>query len=266
MKPPYEITKKILRLATSISEKLGEINAVHLEKSSPELRRQNRIKTIQSSLAIEGNTMDEEQITALLENKHVVAPLKDITEVRNAIAVYEKLKKFDPFSIKSLCDAHKILMSGLMASPGKLRGKPVGIVHGSQLAHLAPPGEMVKPLLTDLFDYVKKDEDIILIKSCVFHYEFEFIHPFLDGNGRMGRLWQTVLLKNQYPVFEFLPVETLIKTNQSVYYNTLQQSDKTGQSTPFIEFMLEIIEASLASLLPSQGKTLSGIDRINLFK
>lgn len=270
MKPPYNITEKILALVASISEKIGEINATHLYKPATELRKKNRIKTIQSSLEIEGNTLTEAQITCLLENKRVLAPQKDILEVQNAIKVYEQLNTFNPFQLKDLEKAHAILMNGLIdpenIGTGKLRTTNVGIVKGSKVEHIAPSGTMVKGLMKDLFEYLKKDNDLILIKSCVFHYEFEFIHPFLDGNGRMGRLWQTLILMQQYPVFEYLPVESLIKQKQSDYYNKLSESDKKGNSTPFIEFMLEIILETLDGLLQSQSITLHTEDRIHLFK
>ncbi|RXR30072.1 Fic family protein [Flavobacterium piscinae] len=266
MKPPYIITNEIVTLVASISEKIGEINASHLYKPATELRRKNRIKTIQSSLEIEGNTLTEEQITALLDNKRVLASLKDILEVQNAIKIYEQLNSFNPYQLKDLEKAHKILMCGLIDNAGKLRTTNVGIVKGSKVEHIAPSGTMVNGLMRNLFDYLKKDNDLILIKSCVFHYEFEFIHPFLDGNGRMGRLWQTLILMQQYPVFEFLPIESLIKQKQNDYYNTLSESDKKGNSTPFIEFMLEIILESLDGLLQSQSITLRTEDRIFLFK
>ena len=266
MKPPYKITGKILKLVATISEKIGEINSAHLSKPPTALRKKNRIKTIHSSLEIEGNTLSIEQITAIIENKRIIGPKKDILEVKNALAVYNYLDKFNPYSFDSFCEAHKILMNGLVESAGKLRTKSVGIVKGSEVMHIAPQSEMLKPLMNDLFDYLQNDEDIGLIKSCVFHYEMEFIHPFLDGNGRMGRLWQTLILKDAYPVFEFLPIETLIKERQEHYYETLGKSDNTGESTLFIEFMLEIILKSLDDLLNIQNVSLSNIDRINLFK
>ncbi len=266
MKPPYQITESILKLITSISEKIGAINATHLYKPPTELRKRNRIKTIQSSLEIEGNMLTEEQITALLENKRVLAPQKDILEVQNAIKVYDIIHSLNPNNLKDLEKAHKILMQGLIDDAGKLRTKNVGIVKSSKVAHVAPSGNMIKGLMNDLFKYLKKDNDITLIKSCVFHYEFEFIHPFLDGNGRMGRLWQTLILMQQYPVFEFLPVESLIKKNQQQYYNVLSQSDKLGHSTPFIEFILNIILQALENLLQTQNRTLTTQDRIELFR
>jgi Fic family protein len=180
--------------------------------------------------------------------------------------VYDYLDNLNPYKFESFCEAHGILMNGLIESAGRLRNKSVGIVKGSEVAHIAPPSDMLKPLMNDLFDYLKNDDDLVLIKSCVFHYEMEFIHPFIDGNGRMGRLWQTLILKDSYPVFEFLPIETLIKERQVQYYESLGKSDNTGESTAFIEFMLEIILESLEELLDIQNVSLTNIDRINLFK
>lgn len=265
MKPPYKITPLILSKVASISEKIGEVKTAYLLQPPAELRKRNRIKTIQSSLEIEGNTMTEEQITALINNKRVLAPEKDILEVKNAIATYDQLDTFEPYSLNSLLKAHKLLMNNLVENAGKLRNKSVGIVKGSETIHVAPPSERVKGLLNELLDYTKNDQDLLLIKSCVFHSEFEFIHPFMDGNGRIGRLWQTVLLRQQYPVFDYLPIETLIKNQQQEYYNVLSKSDKLGESTPFIEFMLTIIEQALEDLLSSQPITLKGEDRIQLF-
>jgi Fic family protein len=266
MKPPYKITDKIIRLVASISERLGEINAIHLYKPPTELRKKNRIKTIQSSLEIEGNTLTEDQITAIIENKRIIAPEKDILEVLNAIKIYDQLHTLNSNNIKDLEKAHGILMKGLIENEGKLRVKNVGIVQGSKIKHLAPDGSMVKGLMNDLFSYLKNDNELILIKSCVFHYEFEFIHPFIDGNGRMGRLWQTLILMQKYPVFEFIPVEHLIKINQEEYYKVLEQSDNSGESTLFIEWMLQILLQALEELLKTQNRNLTVKDRIELFK
>ena len=266
MKPPYQITNKIVKLIASISEKIGEVNSAHLYRPPTELRKKNRIKTIQSSLEIEGNTLSIEQITAILENKKVVAPKKDILEVKNAIIVYDRLADYKTYSLTSFCKAHEILMKGLVENPGSIRSKSVGIIKGSVITHVAPPGNIVHSLLKDLFDYLKKDKDLLLIKSCVFHYEVEFIHPFMDGNGRMGRLWQTVLLRQYSPVFEFLPIESLIKAKQLDYYKILGESDNQGDSTGFVEFMLQIINDSLEDLLINQNVNLTGEDRINIFK
>jgi Fic family protein len=266
MKPPYQITNKIVELIASISEKIGEVNSAHLYRPPTELRKRNRIKTIQSSLKIEGNTLSIEQITAILENKKVIAPKKDILEVKNAIIAYDRLADYKPYNLTSFCKAHEILMKGLVNNPGSIRSKSVGIIEGSVIAHIAPPGNIVRSLLKDLFDYLKKDKDLLLIKSCVFHYEVEFIHPFMDGNGRMGRLWQTVLLRQYSPVFEFLPVESLIKAKQFEYYKILGESDNKGDSTGFVVFMLQIINDLLEDLLINQNVNLTSDDRINIFK
>ena len=265
MKPPYDITPKILKLISSISEKIGEVNANYLSKQSPQLRKQNRIKTIHSSLQIEGNTLTEEQITALIENKRVIGPEKDVLEVLNAIKVYEKLDEYKFSSDKSFLKAHLQLMNGLIESAGKYRKQGVGIVKGTKVEHIAPPHENVPHLMKDLFEYLKDSDELTLIKSCVFHYEMEFIHPFLDGNGRMGRLWQTLILMTEYPVFEFLPFETLISQTQDDYYKSLALSDKSGKSTFFIEYMLGVIEKSLESLLNYNNRILKDIDRLEYF-
>ena len=265
MKPPYEITPKILKLITSISEKIGEVNANYLTKQSPQLRKQNRIKTIHSSLKIEGNTLTEEQITALIENKRVIGPEKDVLEVLNAIKVYEKLDSFNFSSDKSFLKAHLELMNGLIESAGKYRTQGVGIVKGTIVEHIAPPFDNVPHLMKDLFEYLKDSDELTLIKSCVFHYEMEFIHPFLDGNGRMGRLWQTLILMSEYAVFEFLPFEALISKTQDDYYKSLALSDKSGKSTIFIEYMLDVIEKSLKNLLNYNNRVLKDIDRLEYF-
>lgn len=265
MKPPYDITPLTLRLISTISEKIGEINANFLDKQSPTLRKQNKIRTIQSTLQIEGNNLSEEQITALIEDKKVIGPQKDILEVLNAINVYDNIDNFDFTSEKSFLKAHKLLMSGLVDDAGKYRSKGVGIVKGSKVSHIAPPAQNLSFLMKELFSYLKKDDELALIKSCVFHYEMEFIHPFIDGNGRMGRLWQTVILMKKYPVFEFLPFETLISKNQSAYYTALANSDKAGKSTLFIEYMLGIIDNSLAEMLSYTSRILTEKDRLTYF-
>jgi len=265
MKPPYEITTEMLRLTASVSEKIGEIKAAKLIKPPTELRKRNRIKSIQSSLEIEGNTLTVEQITDLINNKRVLAPQKDLVEVKNAIELYEKIKEFNPYRLDSLCRAHGILMHALVDNPGQFRTTSVGILKGDNITHVAPPGDMVYPLMKDLFDYLENDDDLLLIKSCVFHYEFEFIHPFSDGNGRMGRFWQTVILNNYSPVFEFLPIESLIKERQQEYYQVLGDADNKGSSTGFITFMLNIINQALEDLLRTQNYAVTGIDRIQQF-
>jgi Fic family protein len=265
MKPPYDITPLILKLISSISSKLGEVNATYLSKQSPQLRKQNRIQTIHSSLQIEGNTLTQEQITALIENKKVIGPKKDVLEVLNAIELYEQLNKFKFTSDNHFLKAHGILMKGLVVNPGKYRTKGVGIVKGNDVEHVAPPYDKVPFLMKDLFTYLKNEDELSLIKSCVFHYEMEFIHPFLDGNGRMGRFWQTLILSSEFPVFEFLPFETLINESQNDYYQALSMSDKTGKSTIFIEYMLGVINTSLEHILNYNNRILKDIDRIEYF-
>ncbi|MCE2711883.1 MAG: Fic family protein [Cryomorphaceae bacterium] len=265
MTPPYQITPEILKLIASISEKIGQINAKFLDKPSPKLRKENRIKTIHSSLSIEGNTLTEEQITALIDNKRIIGPEKDVNEVLNAIRVYDQLQSFDPKSSKSFLNAHEILMKGLVSDNGKYRKTGVGIMAGHQIAHMAPPAENVPHLMNDLFGYLKTSKEISLIKSCVFHYEMEFIHPFIDGNGRMGRLWQTLILMKEYPVFEFIPFENIIHKSQSDYYHALSQSDKSGSSTPFIEYMLKVVNDSLHTMLDFKSRVMSTEDRLAYF-
>lgn len=265
MNPPYELTTNIFRLVTKISEKLGEAKALHIDKPSPQLRKRNKIKTIHSSLKIEGNTLSEDQITAILENKRVIGPKQDILEVKNAIEVYESIEEYNPKSSKSFLSAHKTLMNGLIEKPGQYRTENVGIVQGNKVAHLAPLASNVDFLMGELFKYLRTTDELTLIKSCVFHYEMEFIHPFLDGNGRMGRLWQNLILLKEYPVFEYLPFETLISDNQQAYYDALGKSDKEGKSTAFIEYMLTMIAASLDDLLSFSNRPLKRSDRLEYF-
>lgn len=265
MKPPYTISSRILNLVSEVAHKIGEVNASFLTKQSPELRKQNRIRTIQASLAIEGNTLAIDQVTAILDKKRVIGPPKDIAEVNNAIQVYAQLSKYHPYTEKAFLSAHKTLMQGLVKYPGKYRQSGVGIVKGQAIAHLAPPAAQVPVLMKQLFQYLRNDEEAILIKSCVFHYEVEFIHPFADGNGRMGRLWQTLILIQQYPVFEYLPFETLISKHQQEYYQALSISDKRGESTYFIVFMLGILRNALDELLKERTGPISSLERIGLF-
>lgn len=245
MKPPYEITNTILFLYGQITEALGKGQSLLLVKPEARLRKQNRIKTIYSSLAIEGNTLGVEHVSALIDNKRIIGPKKDILEVQNAINAYEQLNHLKPYLIKDFLRAHGILMKGLLDNPGKFRKSQVGIIKGKEVTHIAPGYNMVPELMKDLFEYVRKDKDINIIKSCVFHYEMEFIHPFEDGNGRMGRYWQTRLLMEVNPLFEYVPVEETIKNNQGEYYKSLEKSDSSGSSTTFIEFMLDALNKSL---------------------
>jgi Fic family protein len=265
MKPTYTISPSILNLVASISLKIGEASAHYLDKKSPQLRKANRIKTIQATLGIEGNSLSKSQIQAIEEGKVLLGFERDQKEVQNALALYERWNEFNPSKSASFLSAHLLLMQGLVTNPGEYRNRSVGITKGTTLTHIAPPADRVKHLMENLFEYVDNDPDPLLIKSCVFHYELEFIHPFLDGNGRMGRFWQSVLLSKSHPIFEFLPFETIIAASQSDYYHALANSDACGQSTPFIEYMLGVLDQSLADLLNTTNVGLSETERIEYF-
>jgi len=230
-----------------IAEILGSLNTLRLKKPDVSLRKQNKIKTIHSSLAIEGNTLSIEQVTDLINNKAVVGPAKDIKEVKNAMMVYDSVNQFNFKSITAFKKAHKLLMQGLIKDAGHFRTADVGVFAGNVVSHMAPPSKRVPQLMSDLFSYIKKtDNTALLVKACVFHYELEFIHPFSDGNGRMGRLWQQVILMHHHAVFEFLTIESLIKENQEDYYHILGECDSAGNSTLFVEFALGLIERELS--------------------
>ncbi len=248
-KPPYHITPVALALIQDIAMRLGQINFLNLQQPPTVLRRENRIKSIHSSLAIEGNSLSLDQVTALINQQKVIGNVNDIIEVKNAIAVYDQLHTFKPTRKLDLLKGHKMLMQDLITSAGEFRKGSVGIVKGDKVAHLAPPYHLVPDQIKKLLSYLKHKEELTLIKSCVFHYEFEFIHPFQDGNGRMGRLWQTLILMQEFPVFQFTPIELMIKNHQQEYYQVLAESDKVGHSTPFIEFMLLRIKEALDELL-----------------
>lgn len=208
------------------------------------LRRANQVRTIQASLAIEGNTLSEEQVSEILDGKRVTAPLRQIQEVKNAIAVYDIAEELDPYSVDDLLRAHGMMMTALMEHPGEFRRSGVGVVKKSEVIHLAPPAHLVPQHVKELFAWLKRSTDHPLIRSCVFHYEFEFIHPFPDGNGRMGRLWQSLILAKWNPVFLQLPVETMVYNNQSRYYQAINKSTDANDSGIFIDFMLrEILNA-----------------------
>lgn len=245
-RPPFNITPSILRKSQEISRELGALKGYKITQAPLKLRRTHNIRTIQASLAIEGNTLSIDQMTDLLEDKRVIGPAKDILEAKNAIHVYSDLKKFNPLTIKHLLKAHGILMTNLIEEHGKWRTGEVGIFKGKEISHVAPPAKRVPALMEELFDFIKNDQEFPwLLKACIFHYEFEFIHPFTDGNGRMGRLWQQLLLMKEDSVFEFIPVEVLIKNHQNDYYKALEMSDALGESTPFVEFSLNTIHQSL---------------------
>lgn len=252
--PPFKITSKIIDYISRISEKIGEINSLENSPHQVKLRKENRIKTIHSSLAIENNSLTIEQITAIIDGKRVLGSPNEIQEVKNAVQTYELLLKLNPYEEKDLLKAHSLMMQDLVSNNGKYRNEGVGIFDGNQVVHLAPPADRVPLLMADLFNWLKTSDVHPLIKSCVFHYEFEFIHPFQDGNGRMGRLWQTVILKEWKEVFAWIPVESLIKENQSEYYNALNSSDKEADSSSFIEFMLSLLLKTIEEIIETEKK------------
>lgn len=242
--PPFTITSSVLNQVVEIGELLG-LWAAHSGRTSPLLRKENRIRTIQASLAIEHNSLTTGQVTAIMDGKRVLAPEKDIQEVRNAILAYEQLSSWKPWKLNDLLSAHRILMAGLVDNPGMLRKGDVGVYRGSQLVHMAPPASQMNRLMDDLLGWLKETDLHPLIASSVFHYEFEFIHPFSDGNGRMGRLWQTLILSHWRPELAWLPVETLIHFQQARYYKILGECDRASDCTAFIEFMLQNIAEAL---------------------
>ena len=251
-RPPFTVSSKAINLIAKISSQI-ERYAIKMEQGDTlRLRKVNRIKTIHSSLAIEGNKLSEGEVQAILEGKKVVAPLKEIQEVRNAIKTYELYPKLNPFSIQDLLLAHGTMMAGLMDEAGMFRSGGVGVFDGDKAIHIAPPADRVKELMKDLFTWLENTDDHLLIRSCVFHYEFEFIHPFADGNGRIGRLWQSLILGQLNPIFEHLPVENMVYANQEAYYDAINKSSDLGDSSPFIDFMLEEI---LNALVGHQGKS-----------
>lgn len=245
--PPFTISAKAINLIAEISAQLERF-VIRMEQADGiRLRKVNRMKTIHGTLAIEGNTLTEEQVTALLNGKHVVAPAKEVQEVRNAITAYDSFMDFNPYNYKDLLKAHGIMAMGLVDNPGHYRTEPVGVLGKEGIAHIAPPADRVPPLISDLFEWLNNSQDHVLIKSSVFHYEFEFIHPFMDGNGRMGRFWQSRLLTEWNPVFAHLPVENMIWENQAEYYKAIQDSTDANDSGIFVDFMLAIILEALKS-------------------
>lgn len=245
-KPPFEITNQIIDYVAEIAELVGRLTSTNQLSANPTLRRSNRIRTIHGSLAIEQNTLSLEQVTAVLNGKHVLAPPKDIAEVKNAYEIYERLDELNPYSVEDLLTAHRIMTQGLVDEAGMFRTRPVGIVDNEgHVLHFGTLPQYVPDLVMELLDWVKNSDTHILIRSCVFHYELELIHPFADGNGRIGRLWHTLLLSKWNPVFAWLPVESIIHDRQQEYYKAINASNDAGESTVFIEFMLSAIKASL---------------------
>lgn len=245
-KPPFEITNQMIDYVAEIAELVGNLNVTNRLTANPTLRRSNRIRTIHGSLAIEQNTLSLEQVTAVLNGKRVLAPPKDIAEVKNAYEIYERLDELDPCSVDDLLIAHGIMTRGLVEESGMFRTRPVGVVDSEgHVLHFGALPQYVPDLVMELLEWAKTSEVHMLIRSCVFHYELELIHPFADGNGRVGRLWHTLLLSKWNPVFAWLPVESIIHDRQQEYYDAINASNDAGEPTPFIGFMLSAIKASL---------------------
>ena len=248
--PPFSITPHIVRLIADISENLGRLSAQQTQENQLKLRRINRIRTIQGSLAIEGNTLSIDAITAILDGKKVIAPPRDLQEARNAISTYDQFEQWQPVNEKHLLKAHQMLMKGLIDDTGYYRSSGVGVMNGDQVVHMGPPANRVGKLMHELLHWLSETDQHPLITSSVFHYEFEFIHPFSDGNGRMGRLWQTLILTQWNPIFSHVPVESMVHEHQKEYYQALNQSTKGADSAPFIEFMLSMILNTIISATP----------------
>ncbi len=253
--PPFSLTDEMMSLVANIAELVGHLSATTEQLPAPHLRKENRIKTIQSSLAIENNSLTIEQVTAIIEGKRVLGAPNEIQEVKNAVDAYELLLELNPYKEKDLLRAHRLMMAELVNENGRYRAGGVGIFNGSQCVHIGPPAHRVPLLMTDLLKWVSTTKTHPLISSCVFHYEFEFIHPFADGNGRMGRMWQTLLLMQWNPIFAWIPVETLVKEHQSEYYEAIAQSDREASSTPFIIFMLRCLLKTIQEMVESNPKS-----------
>ncbi len=248
-KPPFHMTNKIANLLASISKQIGRITLLSDGSNNPKLRRENRIRTIHASLAIEHNTLSIEQVTAILAGKRILGNPNEIREVENAYQAYEMMLDLDPLMIEDLLKAHRIMMEGLISQNGRFRSGGVGVFDGDNLVHMATPAKLVPHQIEALFNWYKVSDIHPLIKSAIFHYEFEFIHPFADGNGRLGRMWHSMLLGKWEKIFYWLPVETLIRTRQTDYYEALGKSDKAADSAVFVEFMLDVIFDTLKNTL-----------------
>ncbi len=256
--PPFEINERIMADVIEIAELVGRVSVTDKISMNPTLRRTNRIQTIYSSLAIEQNTLDIEQVTAVLSGKRVIASPKDIAEVQNAYEIYDNMDKLNPYSIDDLLKAHSVMERGLLNEAGEFRSRPVGVADSEgNILHFGTLPQYVPNLIQELLEWTEKSEIHLLIKSCVFHYEFELIHPFADGNGRMGRLWHTLLLSKWNPIFAWLPIESIIHDNQSEYYNAINVSNNNGNSTVFIEFMLSVIKQALQESINDKPKNTS---------
>ena len=263
--PPLTLTPALLSQVAAIAEALGRWSARQDAQPSPRLRRENRIHTIQASLAIEQNSLSLEQVTALFDGQRVIGPARDIQEVRNAITAYEMLPRWEAANRQHLLEAHGLLMAGLIDVPGRFRSGGVGIYRGDQLVHMAPPAARVPSLVADLLGWLGISDWHPLITSCVAHYELEFIHPFADGNGRLGRLWQTLILSRWNALLAWLPIEEVIRSRQQGYYESLGQADRQGDLEPFVAYQLEAIHDALRSEISSEkGSEISSEIRLEI--
>jgi len=253
--PPYTITDKTVNLISAITEIITKITINDNMSNNPRLRKDNRIRTIHASLAIENNSLSLDQVTNIINGKRILGAPDEICEVKNAFEAYNKLLELSPYSVKDMLLAHKVLMNELTKEAGIFRSGGVGVFAGKQLVHIAPPANQVPHLIKDLVDWAKKAEVHPLIKSCVFHYEFEFIHPFADGNGRMGRMWQTLLLYKWKSLFGWLPIETLIRERQEEYYRVLGECDQSADSGKFVEFLLTTVYDALCEIADTEQVT-----------
>lgn len=261
-KPPFHMTDKMTSLIAEISEQVGRITVLQEGTISPHLRRKNRIRTIHSSLAIEHNSLSLEQVTAILDGKCVLGNPNEIKEVQNAYEAYELMLRLNPASVDDLLKAHKLMMNGLVSENGRFRSGGVGVFDGEVLIHMAPPAEFVPEHIKNLFAWYQKSELHPLIKSAIFHYEFEFIHPFADGNGRIGRMWHSLLLGKWKEMFFWLPIEELIQSRQKEYYDALGAADKQADSAGFVELILEIIRDSLTEITVVSRSTDQDSDQV----
>ena len=255
--PPYEITNKILNYVSEIMEKIGEANYFESLNRYPELRRKSRIRSIHSSLAIENNQLSLFQVEDVINGKMVIGEQKDIQEVKNAYKAYDELDNVNPYSVKDLKKIHGLLTFLIEDDAGKFRNHGEQVKDGNRTIFVAPSEKMVPRLIDQLFDWMNKAKETVnpLILSSIFHYEFVFIHPFSDGNGRTARLWQTAILANWKDFFKYLPIESMIKKYQNDYYKVIDKCNKEGNSTEFIEFMLKIISKTIDGMIKTQKET-----------
>jgi Fic family protein len=267
-RPPFTLEPRHLEDVAAIAQLVGRFEGLSAPRPQPLLRKENRVRTVQGSVAIEGNTLSLDQVTAVLDGKRVSAPRREILEVQNAIAAYDEAPRLRPWSEKDLLRGHRLIMANLAADAGRWRQIAVGVFQGSRVAHVAPPAKQVPRLMGQLLDWGKADAKMpSILKACLAHYEIQFIHPFSDGNGRVGRLWQHVILLSVSPVFEFVPFESVIRARQKAYYDALARSDRDGDTAPFAAFALEALREALARTLDAlRAEPVDGESRLDLAK